>query len=48
MTKREQAEHMMRWMEDQGYSTDTMIACLEFSVELFRLVEETKAKDQDQ
>lgn len=48
MTTKEQAAHMMRWMEAQGYSTDTMIACLEFSVELFRVVEETKAKEQDQ
>jgi len=42
MTKKEQAEQMMRWMEAQGYSAATMVACLEFSLELFRLVEETK------
>jgi uncharacterized membrane protein len=48
MTKKEQAEQMMRWMEAQGYSAATMIACLEFAVELFRVVEEVKAKEQDQ
>jgi hypothetical protein len=48
MTKKEQAEQMMRWMEAQGYSAATMVACLEFSLELFRLVEETKVKEQDQ
>lgn len=48
MTKREQAAHMMHWMEGRGMDTPTMIACLEFSVELFRVVEETKAKEQEQ
>ena len=47
MMKVEQAAHMMRWMKDQGYDTDTMIACLEFVVELFQVVEETKTEEQD-
>lgn len=48
MTTKEQAAHMMRWMEGRDMDAATMIACLEFAVELFRVVEETKAKDQDQ
>jgi hypothetical protein len=46
MKTKEQAAHMMRWMEDRDYNAGTMIACLEFAVELFRVVEETKAKEQ--
>ena len=48
MTTKEQAAHMMRWMEGRDMDTQTMIACLEFAVELFRVVEEAKTKEQDQ
>jgi hypothetical protein len=48
MTKEEQAAHMMRWAEEQGFDADTKIACLQFAVEIFRVLEEAKAKEQDQ
>lgn len=48
MTTEEQAAHMMQWTEEQGFDTDTKIACLQFAIELFRVVEEAKAKEQDQ
>lgn len=48
MTTKEQAAHMMRWMEDQNMDDTTKIACLEFAVELFRVAEEMKAEEPDQ
>jgi hypothetical protein len=48
MKTEEQAAHMMRWMDEQGMDAATKIACLEFAVELFRVVEETTTKEPDQ
>ena len=47
MTTEEKAAHMMGWMEGRDMDDTTKIACLEFAVELFRVVEESEKGNEN-